>query len=65
MLFIGHEQAPGIRPETGGNLFHDGLKKGVEVQGRRERLGYVVEHGQLWFRLADLSWRLRHQGCPN
>ena len=57
MLIIGHEQAPGVRLEVGGDLLHDGLQDGVEVQGRRERLGYVVEDGQLWFRLADFAGR--------
>ena len=55
MLVIGHEQTPGVRLEVGGDLFHDGLENGVEVQGRRERLGDVMEDGQFWFRLADFS----------
>ena len=65
MLLVGHEQAPGVRLEVGGDLFHDGLQNGVEVQGRRERLGYVMEDGQLWFGLADApAWRFGHHIRP-
>ena len=49
MLIVGHEQAPGVWPEVGGDLLHDGLQDGVEIERRGERLGHVVQDGQLRF----------------
>ena len=59
MLIVGHEQAPGVGPKVGGDLLHDGLQDGVEVEGRGERLGHVVQDGQLRFGVTDFGRRLR------
>lgn len=47
-LLIDHEQGPGVWTEEERHLVHDGLQDGVEIEGRGERLGHVVEYGYLF-----------------
>src|SRR5690349_18014060 len=43
-LFVHHEQRPGIRTEVFRHFFHNGLQDGIQVQGRGQGLGNIMEN---------------------
>src|SRR4029077_8688833 len=61
-FLIHHQQRPDIRAEVFRHFFHNGLQNRIKVERRCQRLGDIMEDGQL---LGQANWGrarcLRHE----